>query len=45
MKATGRGEFVTGREVAAKINLTIEGAKVAVQRFGNVGSEADFLFV
>ncbi|MDW7640471.1 Glu/Leu/Phe/Val dehydrogenase, partial [Klebsiella pneumoniae] len=37
--------FVTGREVAAKINLPIEGAKVAVQGFGNVGSEAAFLFV
>lgn len=45
VKATGRGVFVTGREVAAKINLPIEGAKVAVQGFGNVGSEAAFLFV
>ncbi|WP_439039611.1 Glu/Leu/Phe/Val family dehydrogenase [Acinetobacter baumannii] len=45
VKATGRGVFVTGREVAAKINLPIDGAKVAVQGFGNVGSEAAFLFV
>ncbi|MCP5961590.1 Glu/Leu/Phe/Val dehydrogenase, partial [Klebsiella pneumoniae] len=45
VKATGRGVFVTGREVAAKINLPIEGAKVAIQGFGNVGSEAAFLFV
>lgn len=45
VKATGRGVYITGREVAAKISLPIEGAKIAIQGFGNVGSEAAFLFV
>ncbi|WP_335985752.1 Glu/Leu/Phe/Val dehydrogenase [Acinetobacter bereziniae] len=45
VKATGRGVFVTGREVAKKIKLSLKGAKVAIQGFGNVGSEAGFLFV
>ena len=40
VKATGRGVFVTGREIAEKIGLSIEGAKVAVQGLGNVGGEA-----
>jgi glutamate dehydrogenase (NAD(P)+) len=44
IKATGRGVFVTGREVAEKIKLPLKGAKVAVQGFGNVGSEAAYLF-
>ena len=44
VRATGRGVFVTGLEVAKKINLTIEGSRVAVQGFGNVGSEAAYLF-
>lgn len=39
-KATGRGVFVTGREVARRAGIEIEGAKVALQGFGNVGSEA-----
>ncbi|NIF23805.1 MULTISPECIES: Glu/Leu/Phe/Val family dehydrogenase [Pantoea] len=43
-KATGRGVFVTGREVANRANITIEGARVALQGFGNVGSEAARLF-
>lgn len=42
VKATGRGVFVTGREVAKKIKLSLKGAKVAIQGFGNVGSEAGF---
>ncbi|MCW3177887.1 MULTISPECIES: Glu/Leu/Phe/Val dehydrogenase [Acinetobacter] len=45
VKATGRGVFVTGREVATKIKLPLEDAKIAIQGFGNVGSEAAFLFV
>lgn len=45
VKATGRGVFVTGRRIAEKIKLPIQGAKVAIQGFGNVGSEAAFLFV
>ncbi|WP_346828338.1 Glu/Leu/Phe/Val family dehydrogenase [Serratia inhibens] len=44
-KATGRGVFVTGSEVAKRLGVEIEGAKVAVQGFGNVGSEAARLFV
>ncbi len=44
VKATGRGVFVTGREAARRINLDIDGARVAVQGFGNVGSAAAELF-
>jgi glutamate dehydrogenase (NAD(P)+) len=44
VKATGRGVFVTGREAARRINLPLDGAKVAVQGFGNVGSVAAELF-
>ena len=44
VKATGRGVFVTGREAARRINLPLEGARVAVQGFGNVGSIAAELF-
>ncbi|MFY7856498.1 MAG: Glu/Leu/Phe/Val family dehydrogenase [Rubrivivax sp.] len=44
VKATGRGVFVTGREAARRINLPLEGARVAVQGFGNVGSAAAELF-
>jgi len=45
VKATGRGVFVTGREAARRINLDLDGARVAVQGFGNVGSAAAELFV
>lgn len=44
-KATGRGVFITGREVARRSGIEIEGAKIAVQGYGNVGSEAARLFV
>ncbi len=44
VKATGRGVFVTGREAARRIQLPLEGARVAVQGFGNVGSTAAELF-
>jgi glutamate dehydrogenase (NAD(P)+) len=44
VKATGRGVFVTGREAARRIGLGLEGARVAVQGFGNVGSSAAELF-
>ncbi len=44
VKATGRGVFVTGREAARRINLELQGARVAVQGFGNVGSSAAELF-
>jgi glutamate dehydrogenase (NAD(P)+) len=44
VKATGRGVFVTGREAARRIGLGLDGARVAVQGFGNVGSAAAELF-
>ena len=44
VKATGRGVFVTGREAARRIGLKLDGAAVAVQGFGNVGSSAAELF-
>ena len=44
VKATGRGVFVTGREAARRIGLDLNGARVAVQGFGNVGSTAAELF-
>jgi glutamate dehydrogenase (NAD(P)+) len=43
-RATGRGVFITGCEVAKRSNIFIEGARVALQGFGNVGSEAARLF-
>ena len=45
VKATGRGVFVVGREAARRINVPVDGARVAVQGFGNVGSAAAELFV
>jgi len=44
VKATGRGVYVTGREAARRIGLDLDGARVAVQGFGNVGSSAAELF-
>ncbi|WP_031407002.1 Glu/Leu/Phe/Val dehydrogenase [Thiomonas sp. FB-Cd] len=44
VKATGRGVFVTGSEAARRIKLPLQGARVAVQGFGNVGSTAAELF-
>ncbi len=44
VKATGRGVFVTGREAARRIGLKLDGARVAVQGFGNVGGVAAELF-
>ena len=44
VKATGRGVYVTGVEIAKKIGLALENSKVSVQGFGNVGSEAANLF-
>jgi glutamate dehydrogenase (NAD(P)+) len=45
VKATGRGVFVTGREAARRMGLNLNGARVAIQGFGNVGSSAAELFV
>ena len=44
VKATGRGVFVTGREAARRLSLNLNGARVAVQGYGNVGSSAAELF-
>ncbi len=43
-EATGRGVFVVGCEAAAKRGLDIQGARVAIQGFGNVGGVAARLF-
>jgi len=43
-EATGRGVFVVGCEAAAKCKLNIQGARIAVQGFGNVGGIAAKLF-
>ncbi|MEO8154516.1 MAG: Glu/Leu/Phe/Val dehydrogenase [Rhizobacter sp.] len=45
VKATGRGVFVTGREAARRLGLNLNGARIAVQGMGNVGSAAAELFV
>lgn len=44
VEATGRGVFVVGCEAAKDKGLSIPGAKVAVQGFGNVGGTAARLF-
>ncbi|MBT9500977.1 MAG: Glu/Leu/Phe/Val dehydrogenase [Burkholderiaceae bacterium] len=44
VQATGRGVFVIGREAMRRLNVPLEGARVAVQGFGNVGSIAAKLF-
>jgi glutamate dehydrogenase (NAD(P)+) len=38
--ATGRGVYLIARDVAQRANLALEGARVAVQGLGNVGSVA-----
>lgn len=43
-EATGRGVYTVGVEAAHHIGLKIEGARVAVQGFGNVGGTAGRLF-
>jgi glutamate dehydrogenase (NAD(P)+) len=40
VKATGRGVFLTAREAARSMDMALDGARVAVQGFGNVGSIA-----
>jgi len=44
VKATGRGVYLIGRDVAGRRGLNLAGARVAVQGFGNVGSVAAELF-
>ncbi|MFI5385567.1 MAG: Glu/Leu/Phe/Val dehydrogenase, partial [Fimbriimonadales bacterium] len=43
VEATGRGVVVAMEEAAKVMNLNLNGAKVAVQGFGNVGSVAAYL--
>jgi glutamate dehydrogenase (NAD(P)+) len=38
--ATGRGVFIVSRAVAQKFAFSLEGARVAIQGFGNVGAAA-----
>lgn len=42
--ATGRGVFLTGARAAKAINLPLEGARIAVQGFGNVGAASARFF-
>lgn len=42
--ATGRGVFVTGAEAMSKLGMPMEGARIAVQGFGNVGEAAARIF-
>ena len=42
--ATGRGVFVTAREAARKLGVAIDGARVIVQGFGNVGEASARMF-
>jgi glutamate dehydrogenase (NAD(P)+) len=44
VQATGRGVFVIGREAMRRLGIEMEGARIAVQGFGNVGSIAAKLF-
>src|SRR5690606_7523202 len=44
VKATGRGVYFVCREAAQRLGLQVEGARVALQGFGNVGSVAAELF-
>ena len=39
-EATGRGVAITTREIARRMGLTLAGASVAIQGFGNVGRYA-----
>ena len=43
-EATGRGVFTVAVEAASRIGLPIDGARVAVQGFGNVGGTTARLF-
>jgi len=43
-EATGRGVFVVAREAAKRLGMEVQGARVCVQGFGNVGGTAARLF-
>jgi len=42
--ATGRGVFIVSRAIARKFGFSLEGARVAIQGFGNVGGAAARIF-
>jgi glutamate dehydrogenase (NAD(P)+) len=42
--ATGRGVFFTGREAALRMGIPIEGSRVIIQGFGNVGNASARIF-
>src|SRR5205085_9063073 len=42
--ATGRGVYIMAREAAKKVGFNLEGARIAVQGFGNVGGVAARIF-
>ncbi|NTV71091.1 MAG: Glu/Leu/Phe/Val dehydrogenase [Azonexaceae bacterium] len=42
--ATGRGVFVSAREAGRRLNVPVDGARVAVQGFGNVGEASARIF-
>jgi len=44
VEATGRGVFVVACEAARDLGLSVEGARVVIQGFGNVGGTAARLF-
>ncbi|MDY0072772.1 MAG: Glu/Leu/Phe/Val dehydrogenase [Thauera sp.] len=44
VEATGRGVFTVGAEAAQRSGLKLDGARVAVQGFGNVGGIAGKMF-
>jgi glutamate dehydrogenase (NAD(P)+) len=43
VEATGRGVAIVTREMAKQMNLSLSGARVVIQGFGNVGSVASVL--
>ncbi len=43
-EATGRGVYIAAREAGRRMGLAIDGARVAVQGFGNVGGIAARIF-
>lgn len=44
VEATGRGVFIVGSAAARDLNIDLNGARIAVQGFGNVGGIAAKLF-
>lgn len=44
VEATGRGVFITGMAAAKDAGIAIEGARISIQGFGNVGGTAGRLF-